>query len=103
MTFNIKAAIIELIKATSDPTSPVKMQEAYQHVERLGTMFGTTANKTGTSNILEAFLDTLPEDISGIEPEIITAVSAILTEVMVHYVIRLTKEQANAKGNIHKI
>jgi len=90
----IKRAWPKLIVATEDPLAPIRLNDTYTQVNRLGKMLSNQTTAIDSEKIAEKFLSSWSyaelEQLSN-EPEFIVALCSLLCESIRGYVIKVTE------------
>lgn len=60
---DFKDQFIKLIEATEDPTAPIKVQDAYNAVNRLGVMIASISDQATVNQLMEKLTSAWPNDL----------------------------------------
>jgi hypothetical protein len=86
-------AFPKLVKATGDPTAPIKLQEAYVYATAVGKMLAARGEKAKAIDYCNRLLSGLSKaDKASSEPEFVAVTASLFCEALIAYVRRVAED-----------
>ncbi len=90
---DIKIRFVNAIERTGDPLAPIKLNDAFVHVQQIGKLFASIGDRAKTEAMTNKLLSSFPDEMDDIacDPNFLCSLCALLTEGLVRYGATLSK------------